>query len=144
MTAVEAKLVTATEFVTDILCELALRKVTKLKLVDTMEDQRFEQAYDILRKQRADLNIALDFSLTTNPYHGDSSTLRDAIYGLREQGVVSINNPSFKTVEVQVDSDDADYYLENSSIPRDVLSDIVQSVFISGDLDGKRRVTAAH
>jgi hypothetical protein len=144
MTTVEARLVTATEFVTDILCELSLRDVKKLRLVDTLEDQRFEKAYEMLRAQRSDLNIALDFSLATNPYHGDSSTLREAIYGLREQGVVSINNPSFKTVEVQVDDDDAGYYLDKSAIPRAVLSDIVDRVFISEDADGRRRATAAH
>lgn len=144
MTTAEARLVTATEFVTDILCELSLRDVKKLRLVDTMEDQRFEKAYELLREQRGDLNIALDFSLATNPYHGDSSTLREAIYGLREQGVVSINNPSFRTVEVQVDDDDASYYLDKSSIPRAVLSDIVDRVFISEGADGRRRPTAAH
>jgi hypothetical protein len=144
MTTVEARLVTATEFVTDILCELSLRDVKMLRLVDTMEDRRFAQAYELLREKRADLNIALDFSLATNPYHGDSTTLREAIYGLREQGVVSINNPSFKTVEVQVDGEDAAYYLDNSSIPRAVLSSIVDQVFMSEGLDGGRQTTAAH
>ncbi|WP_162561424.1 hypothetical protein [Methylobacterium terrae] len=133
MTAtVEAKLVTASEFVTDILCELALRQVKKLRLVDTMEDERFAAAYEILRGRRKELNLALDFSLATNPYHGDSSTLREAIYSLRERGVVAINNPSFKTVEIKVDDDDANYYLDHSSIPRDVLASVVDQVFMNG------------
>jgi hypothetical protein len=140
----EARLVTATEFVTDILCELSLREMGEIRLVDTMEDERFEQAYELLREKRSSLNIALDFSLTTNPYHGDSSTLREAIYGLRERGIVSINNPSFKTVEVKVDRADASYYLKKSSIPPDVISDIVDRVFPSEDVDGQQRTTAAH
>lgn len=144
MTTDSIQLVTATEFVTDLLCELSLRHRKKIRLVDTMEDQRFEKAYELLRERRDELNIALDFSLVTNPYHGDSSTLRDAIYGLREQGVVSINNPSFKTVEVQVDADDAGYYLDNSAIPRSVVSDIVDRVFTSEGADGQRRTTAEH
>ncbi|AJP73704.1 hypothetical protein [Sphingomonas hengshuiensis] len=144
MTTQEATLVTATEFVTDILCELALHDVKKLRLVDTMQDRRFEKAYEMLREQRSRLNIALDFSLATNPYHGDSSTLREAIYGLREQGVVSINNPSFKTVEVQVDRDDADYFLTKSSIPRHVVTQIVNCVFIGEGMDGQQRVTSAN
>jgi hypothetical protein len=144
MTNAEVRLVTATEFVADILCELSLRDVKKLRLVDTLADRRFETAYEMLRAQREKLNIALDFSLATNPYHGDSSTLREAIYGLREQGVVSINNPSFKTVEVQVDDDDAGYYLDKSAIPRAILADIVERVFISEGVDGGRRATSAH
>jgi len=144
MTTEGIQLVTATEFVTDILCELSLRHINKIRLVDTMEDRRFEKAYELLREQRKHLNIALDFSLVTNPYHGDSSTLRDAIYGLREQGVVSINNPSFKTVEVQVDADDAGYYLNKSAIPRNVVSDIVDRVFTSEGADGQGQLTAEH
>lgn len=141
----EARLVTATEFVTDILCELSLHDVTTLRLVDTMEDKRFERAFELLRDSRTDLNVALDFSLATDPYHGDSSTLREAIYGLRERGVVAINNPSFKTVEIKVERDDAQFYLERSSIPREFLAGIVERVFISqGGADAEGRNSTAH
>ena len=128
----EPTLVTASEFVTDLLCALALEDVRTLRLVETMEDSRFAEAFEMLREHQKELNVSLDFSLAPNRYHGDSSTLREAIYGLRERGVVSINNPSFKTVEIQVDSDDADYYLSRSSIRRDFLAEVVSKVFMGG------------
>ena len=141
----EARLVTATEFVTDILCELSLHQVTTLRLVDTMEDKRFEEAFELLRDRRDELNVALDFSLATDPYHGDSSTLREAIYGLRERGVVAINNPSFRTVEIKVEEDDAEFHLGRSSIPRDFLTSIVESVFnVKGVADAEGRHPSAH
>src|SRR5689334_5884761 len=98
----KVKLVTTEEFVTDLLCELKLQGVTQLRLVDTTEGKRFARAFEGLLHNQQRLNLALDFSLVTNRYHGDSSTLREALYSLRERGVVAINNPSFKTVEIQV------------------------------------------
>lgn len=135
----QPKLVTSEEFVTDLLCQLKLNHVTNLSLGDTMEDKRFERAFEFLLKNEDDLNIAVGFSLATNPYHGDSSTLREALYALRERGVVAINNPSFKTVEIKVSRDDADYYLDSSPIPREFMARLVSEIFQTADeQDGER------
>jgi hypothetical protein len=139
MAGTEAKLVTSEEFVTDLLCELKLNDITELRLVDTKEDKRFARAFERLLENQDRLNIALDFSLVVNPYHGDSSTLREALYSLRERGVVAINNPSFKTVEIRVDQEDANYYLDHSSIPRKFTAQLVEEVFKNaGDQDATR------
>jgi len=138
------RLVTSEEFVTDLLCELKLHAVEELRLVDTMEDKRFARAFQVLLDNKDRLNIAVDFSLATNPYHGDSSTLREALYSLRERGVVSINNPSFKTVQIRVDDEDADYYLNHSAIPRDFIARLVADVFeTAGDQNGEPGDTTA-
>lgn len=127
----EPRLVTSEEFVADLLCELSLTSVKRLRLTDTMEDKRFADAFSHLLRCQKSLNVAVDFSLATNPYHGDSSTLREALYSLRERGIVAINNPSFKTVDVVIDDDDADYYLSKSSIPRGFLKQLVAEHFAS-------------
>jgi hypothetical protein len=139
MAGIDAKLVTSEEFVTDLLCELKLNEITQLRLVDTMEDKRFARAFERLIENQDRLNIAVDFSLVTNPYHGDSSTLREALYSLRERGVVALNNPSFKTVEIRVNQEDANYFLDHSSIPRDFMAQLVKEVFkTTGDQDAER------
>ncbi len=136
----EARLVTSEEFVTDLICQLKLNSIEQLRLVDTMEDKRFARAFQKLVESQDRLHIAVDFSLATNPYHGDSSTLREALYSLRERGIVAINNPSFKTVEIKVDEDSANYYLEQSSIPRQFMAELVIEVFgETGELDGQGR-----
>jgi hypothetical protein len=138
----EVQLVTSDEFVTDLVCQLKLCSIDHLQLSDTMEDKRFAQAFQKLAENQDRLNIALDFSLATNPYHGDSSTLRESLYSLRERGIVAINNPSFKTVEIKVDTDSANYYLGHSSISRDFMAELVAEVFVmSGGLDGQERDT---
>lgn len=140
-TTAEIRLVTSEEFVTDLLCEMTLQNMTELHLADTLADKRFALAFDKLVARRRDFNIALDFSLATNPYHGDSSTLREALYSLRERGVVAINNPSFKTVEIKIDADDAVHYLGRSSIPRPFLTQLVTDLFggQTGDEHGRQR-----
>jgi hypothetical protein len=134
------RLVTSEEFVTDLVCQLKLNSVNQLRLVDTMEDKLFARAFEKLVENQDRFHIAVDFSLATNPYHGDSSTLRETLYSLRDRGIVAINNPSFKTVEIKVDEDSAKYYLDNSSIPRDFVAQLVAEVFgTTGKPDGQGR-----
>lgn len=138
----ELRLVTSEEFVTDLVCQLKLNAVEELRLVDTLEDKRFARAFQKLEENQDRLHIAVDFSLVTNPYHGDSSTLREALYALRERGIVSINNPSFKTVEIKVDAENAKYYLANSSIPREFTAALVEEIFgRPGEPNEERRDT---
>ncbi len=136
----EVRLVTPEEFVTDLVCELKLNSIKQLRLVDTVEDKLFARAFQKLVENQDRLHIAVDFSLATSPYHGDSSTLREAFYSLRERGIVAINNPSFKTVEIKVDEDSAKYYLQHSSIPREFMTELVAEVFgTTGEPDGQGR-----
>ena len=139
----EPMLVTADEFVTDLLCSLALHSIERITLADTMADGRFQGAFTELLEARDALGVDVDFSLAVNPYHGDSSTLRETLYDLRERGIVSINNPSFKTVQINVDSDDAEHFLRRSSLPRDFIEGVVSRHFVEGAAfgagDGRER-----
>ncbi|MGF7172212.1 hypothetical protein FHS91_003917 [Sphingobium xanthum] len=140
MQAVEdVRLVTSEEFVTDLVCQLKLSHVEEVKLADTFEDKRFARAYEMLVENQDRFGLAVDFSLATNPYHGDSSTLREAIYALRDRRIVAINNPRLKTVEFKVDEDDANYYLDHSSIPRSLMAQIVEETFGAGTARDDKR-----
>lgn len=124
------RLVTSDEFVTDLVCELALRGERRLTLADTLTDDRFQAAFNDLLEAKEALGVEVDFSLAVNPYHGDSSTLRETLYGLRERGVVSINNPSFKTVEINVDDSRASHFLKRSSLPKGFVEQMVHDHFL--------------
>ena len=132
----QRQMVTSQEFVTGLLCELALHDNTIIKLSETFTDERFERAFRDLAAEQEGLGLSLDFSLARNKFHGDSSTLRDTLYALRERGIVAINNPKFKTVEIHVDGDDAEYYLGRSSIPRDFLERVVERHFVGKGAGG--------
>lgn len=122
-------IVTSGEFVAAILSELALQDTKKITLSDTLVDKRFEDAYQDLLCRADEFDLEPNFTIATNAYHGDSSTLRETIYALRDRGVVAINNPSFKTVEFVLSEDRALKLLERSTLPRTLIAEIVQHNF---------------
>jgi hypothetical protein len=133
------KLLTANQFVTGLLCSLRLRGVSQLKLVGSDTDAAFAKAYDNLLAHRRELDVIPDFTLAPNPYHGDSETLRETLYAARQKGIVSINNPSFKTVEIELDEEEASDFLSRSPLPRDYFSDMVEKYFAHRDMIGEAR-----
>ncbi|MGY4160759.1 hypothetical protein ACVINW_006601 [Bradyrhizobium sp. USDA 4461] len=106
-----SKLITSSQFVTGLLCALKLRGVSKLRLIGSQTDAAFAQAYEDLVERMKELDVTPDFSLATDLFHGDSETLRETLYAARQKGIVSINNPSFKTVEIEVDDAEAEEFL---------------------------------
>lgn len=124
-----SRLVTSDQFITGVLCELALQGQRRIYLADTDADNRFEEAFSALAECAADMDVELDFSLRRNPYHGDSETLRDTLYQVRDRGVVAINNPSFKTVEFQLNESDARSYFARLPVPQAFFTDVVARFF---------------
>lgn len=123
------EVVTADQFVTGVLAELCLQGKREIKLADTWADGRFETAFELLLARAAEFDVEPDFSLLTNPFHGDSETLRETLYAIRERGVVAINNPSLKTVEIKLCSAEAEEHLNRSPLPRNFFSEVVRSYF---------------
>src|SRR6267154_65007 len=134
-------LLTSNEFVTGLLCELKLRGVDQLRLAGSTTDAKFAKAYDDLISRSKEFDIAVDFSLATDPYHGDSETLRETLYAARQKGIVAINNPSFKTVEIQLDDREAVEFLDRVPLPRQYWSDIVEKYFSPQDLERSDRAS---
>lgn len=134
------QVVTSDQFVTGVLCGLVLKGVKEIKLVNTMADARFEKAYGYLVEHLDQYDVEPDFSLLTNRYHGDSETLRETLYAVREQGVVAINNPSFKTVEIKLAPGDAQDFLESSVLGAGFYKMMIEMFFND---EGSRGVVAA-
>ena len=130
-----SRLVTSDQFITGMLCELALQGQSKIYLADTETDSRFEGAYTALADRASNYDVELDFSLRRNPYHGDSETLRDTLYQVRDRGVVAINNPSFKTVEFQLKNKEAEDYFGRLPVPRDFFTEVVARFFLTESLE---------
>ena len=136
-------LLTSNEFVTGILCALKLRGLDHLRLAGSTTDAKFAKAYDDLISRSKELNIAVDFSLATDPYHGDSETLRETLYAARQKGIVAINNPSFKTVEIRLDKQEAAEFLDRVPLPRPYWSEIVDKYFPPQELERSDRAPSS-
>lgn len=133
-----AKLITSNQFVTGVLCALALGGIKQLRLAGARTDEAFAKAYDDLVSQMADMDVTPDFSLSVDPFHGDSETLRETLYAARQKGIVSINNPSFKTIEIELGNDEADEFLSRLPLPADYFLNIAKKYFSSGDVESGR------
>ncbi len=124
-----SKLVTSGQFVTGLLCALKLHGVAKLRLIGSQTDEAFAKAYADLVGRMKELDVVLDFSLATDRYHGDSETLRETLYAARQKGIVSINNPSFKTVEIELDDEEAREFLNRLPLPPEYFDSMVEKYF---------------
>jgi hypothetical protein len=124
-----SKLITSSQFVTGLLCALKLQGVRKLKLIGSQTDAAFAKAYEDLVGRMKELDVVLDFSLATDLYHGDSETLRETLYAARQKGIVSINNPSFKTIEIELDDDEAEEFLSQLPLSADYFGSMVEKYF---------------
>lgn len=122
-------IVTADDFITGVLCELLTAGQNQIKLLSTMADKRFEAAYEELVRRAPEFDIKPDFSLMTNPYHGDSETLRETLYAARDRRIVAINNPTFKTVEITLDNQDVEEHFADSPLPREFYAELVKRHF---------------
>ncbi len=134
-------ILTSNEFVTGLLCELKLRGISQLGLAGSTTDAKFAKAYDDLISHSKDFDIVVDFSLATDPYHGDSETLRETLYAARQKGIVAINNPSFKTVEIRLDEREANDFLTRVPLPRNYWTDIVDKYFSPQEMESSERAT---
>jgi hypothetical protein len=120
-----SKLLTADQFITALLCALALKGERQVHLAEHKADERFEDAYTELAKRADELGVELNFSLRRNPYHGVSETLRDTLYQVRDRGVVAINNPSFRTVDFKLSNEEAARYLDRSVLKREFVDSMI-------------------
>jgi len=139
------QVITADEFILGVLAELRLKGVQSFTLQDTANDARFEKAYKHLVANMSALSVEPDFSLMANPYHGDSGTLRETLYAVRERGHVAINNPRFTTVSITLSEEDAVHQLDRSTLSREFWSGLVKRYFLdqSGEPNGRFEYAAA-
>jgi hypothetical protein len=129
------KRLTSDQFVTGVFAELALRNQTQFKLPDIELDERFERAFESLLTHINEFNIVPIFSFFVDPFHGDSTSLRETLLSSREKRIIAFNNPTYQTFDIILDDEQAKHYLEILPIPRTFFTEIVDNYF--SDLSNK-------
>lgn len=115
------QIVSAEQFVQGLLAALSLQGKTTILLDDPRVDEQFAKAYDDLLDNAEELGVVPDFVIAPNPYHGDSTTLRDAILAIRDLKGVALHNPTFVRVTINASEDAARRTLTDSRIPGSAL-----------------------
>lgn len=122
-------IVTADQFVAGLLSILALRNQKSFLLKDSELDQRFENAFEDLVAKEGSLGVTADFTFYIDPLHGDSVSLRETLLAAREKELISINNPTFHTMEIKLDESRARRYLAKGPLPENFLNEVVDKYF---------------
>ena len=122
------KLITSNQFVTGVLSALTLGGIKQLRLVGSRTDEMFANAYGDLVSQMSITGVVARLLLgRPDHFHGNSETLRETLYAARQKGIVSINNPSFKTIEIELTNDEADEYLSQLPLPAEYFFELQRS-----------------
>ena len=82
-------------------------------------------------------NVILSFSFSLNQLHGDSPEFREALLMAGKSGLVSIDNPVFRTVRLKISDSRAKRVLAEFPIPQSVIDNAVSAEFpiVNGSLD---------
>lgn len=98
-------------------------------------DERFnkclEQVEQFLARQNE--RMLVPFSFAPDELHGDSPEFRDALLMAGKSGVISIDNPEFRTVRLKLTAESAKQILRDFPVPTGVMEGIVESEFAVGN-----------
>lgn len=93
---------TADQFVSGLICGLALTGCRTLPFAGTRLDE-------IVSGLAAQLEEEADLRFRIRPHfiHGDSPTLRDALAGAAQAGLISYDGPDYRLIRLRIDAEDA-------------------------------------
>jgi len=124
------RIVTSDEFVTLILATLKLRD-EKAELRDAELDHSFQEAYEELASNEAELQVSSNFTFFTDPLHGNSTKLRKAIVGARDRGFLEprLGRRGVKYA-VNMSTELAQRFVDKSAIDSGFLQRVVTDHFL--------------
>lgn len=125
------QILTADQFVAGLISVLALRERTHFVLKDSELDEKFARAFEVLVSNEERLGVTPNFTFYIDPLHGDSVSLRETLLAAREKELIALNNPTFHTFDIKVNSARAQKYLADLPLPTEFLNDVVDCCFTS-------------
>lgn len=122
------KILTADQFLTSILAMLRLHRDDYV-VEDLSLDQRFERAYETLLEHGKDLEVTPNFTFFTDPLHGNSVKMRNALLAAKENGLLLPNPDRLFTYLLRMDEGRAKMYLSHSPLPEEFLKNVIEEHF---------------
>jgi hypothetical protein len=108
------------DFMTGLLAALALKSIPSLSLRESRFDLAVEQVTKDLTDEARTLNLNVRFRIKTDPSHGDSSALQQALYEAARRDLISLDNPEFQDLRLKIKASDAPRYLEGLPGPKEM------------------------
>lgn len=98
-------------------------------------DERFQNCLVRIEEYIAtqQKQLLVPFSFRQNELHGDSPEFREALLMAGKAGIISIDNPVFRTIRLKLSSERAEQIVNRFPIPPQVLETIVGAEFAGPD-----------
>lgn len=123
-----SNILTADEFVALVLASMRLLH-EKPVLSDSSLDAKFERAYETLSGKEKEMGIETNFTFYTDPFHGNSTKLRDALVNARERGLLKPAPERPNDHLVAMSAERARALLDRGSLKDHFLQQLVQRTF---------------
>lgn len=114
---------TADDFVTGLLCGLAVCGVRTLSFGGTRLDRAASETADELAPE-----VDMRFRIRPHFIHGDSPTLRDALAGAAQSGLISYDGPDYQVMRLRIDAEDARVLSEHLPLSTDRFIELSRSL----------------
>lgn len=104
---------TVNDFFTGLFATLASKGLTGLSIRDDCFDKGIVPAFNKLLELAPQKQLDVPFRIRLHQFHGDSITVRNAIYGTTQRGLISLDNPEYQDIRFQIGREQANEILQD-------------------------------
>lgn len=104
---------TVDDFFTGLFATLASKGLKSISIRDEGFDKSLVPAFNKLLELAPQKQLDIPFRIRLHQFHGDSITVRNAIYGAAQRGLISLDNPEYQDVRFQIGCEEADEILQD-------------------------------
>jgi hypothetical protein len=106
-------ILTADDFLTGLFASLALQGRTRISIRSDDFDRAVSVAYTRLKERASQEGINVRFRVKPDPIHGDSATVRDSIARAAQRRLISLNNPEYQDITLELAKRQPELLLNN-------------------------------
>lgn len=99
---------TADDFLTGLLAGLAIRGWKAISIRSDRFDRALSTTFTKLKELASDESLNVSFRIRPHPFHGDSTTVREAISNAAQRDLVSLDNPEFQDLRLKLSQEEAE------------------------------------
>lgn len=126
----ETQQVSEDDFFTGLFAALAARRLETVGHTDERFFQAVARAFARLQAEAEARHLDVRFRVRLHPIHRDSEVIREGLSRAARARLVSLDNPSFKSVRLCISPAEADHFLRRLPGGRELYEDLAES-FVS-------------
>jgi len=105
--------ITTDDFFTGLFAALVFNGKKGLSIRNERFDRSLVPVFQKLQELAPSKGLDIQFRIRLHPFHGDSITVRTAIYSAAQHGLISLDNPEYQDIQFKIDKEQANQILGN-------------------------------